>query len=348
MMIGITAWQQQVPLPQAYHGENAWRIPLHPVPAREPMSARDHFFRGAIALAVNGVPIFNPIKNDGRTDTFLAGELDKFGGHCGRADDYHYHIAPVHLEPKVGKGKPLAYALDGYPIYGYEEPDGLKAAKLDRFNGHEQAGMSYHYHATKTYPYLNGGFHGEVTERDGQVDPQPRAEPVREALPPLRGAVITDFRATAPGSYRLIYQIRGKNNFVDYTLEKDGSVRFQFLDADGESRTETYRRQEPRGGGRRRGGGEPPPPPRDEQANEPRREPSPIMRAIDTDGDGELSMDEVAAAPKALAALDVDKDGILSDEELRPPAPGGRAAATGGRPTEAAGRAAGAQGAGSE
>ena len=72
MMVGITAWQQQVPLPQPYVGGNAWRIPLNPVPAERPMSAKTNFFRGAIALAVNGVPIFNPIKNDGRTDTLPA------------------------------------------------------------------------------------------------------------------------------------------------------------------------------------------------------------------------------------------------------------------------------------
>ena len=30
MMIGITNWQQQVPLPQPYAGNNAWRIPLRP------------------------------------------------------------------------------------------------------------------------------------------------------------------------------------------------------------------------------------------------------------------------------------------------------------------------------
>ena len=66
MMIGITAWQQQVPLPQSYTGNNAWRIPLHPVPAMTPLSAKKNFFRGAIALAANGVPIFNPIKNDGK------------------------------------------------------------------------------------------------------------------------------------------------------------------------------------------------------------------------------------------------------------------------------------------
>lgn len=174
MMVGITAWQQQVPIPQAYTGNNAWRIPLKPVPAKQPLSAKTGFFRGAIAMAVNGVPIFNPIKNDGRTDTLVAGELDEFGGHCGRADDYHYHIAPVHLQNQAGPGQPIAWALDGYPIFGYQEKSSPDYAPLDQWNGHHGPDGNYHYHATKTYPYLNGGFFGEVVERDGQVDPQPR------------------------------------------------------------------------------------------------------------------------------------------------------------------------------
>ncbi|MFO0909462.1 MAG: YHYH protein [Isosphaeraceae bacterium] len=252
MMVGIRAWQQQVPLPQPYTGANAWRIPLHPVPARRPMSAKENFFRGAIALAVNGVPIFNPIKNDGRTDTYLAGELDEYGGHCGRADDYHYHIAPVHLAAKVGDGKPLAYALDGYPIYGYDEPDGSKATKLDRFNGHETPRTPYHYHATKAYPYLNGGFHGEVVERGGQVDPQPQASPVREALTPLRGARITDFTSPGPNRYSLTYEIQGRKHFVHYALEPGGAIVFRFVDDQGRTTPETYRRRE----------GPPGPPPR--------------------------------------------------------------------------------------
>jgi hypothetical protein len=136
MMTGITAWQQQVPLPQSYFGDNSWRIPLHPVPAKNPMSAKSHFFRGATALAVNGVPIFNPIKNDGKTDTLLAGELDQWGGHCGRVDDYHYHIAPMHLEKIVGVGNPVAVALDGYPIFGYSDPDRKSPENLDWLNGH--------------------------------------------------------------------------------------------------------------------------------------------------------------------------------------------------------------------
>lgn len=252
MMVGITAWQQQVPLPQKYTGNNAWQIPLYPVPAKEPMSAKSHFYRGAIAVAVNGIPIFNPIKNDGRTDTLLAGELDEYGGHCGRADDYHYHIAPVHLEKQVGKGAVIAYALDGFPIYGYDESDGSKVKGLDWLNGHKDADGHYHYHATKTYPYLNGGFYGEVVERDGQVDPQPRAQGVREALPPLRGAKIVGFTSTKPNSYQLTYDISGRKGYVNYSIAESGAVAFQFVDPDGKKTEETYQpgRRPPPGGGK--------------------------------------------------------------------------------------------------
>lgn len=58
MMVGITAWQQQVPLPQKYFGDNAWRIPLHPVPAKKPMTTKGKFLRGTIALAANGIADF--------------------------------------------------------------------------------------------------------------------------------------------------------------------------------------------------------------------------------------------------------------------------------------------------
>ncbi len=248
MMVGIRAWQQQVPLPQPYQGENAWRIPIQPVPAKEPAMAKDRFLRGAIALAVNGVPIFNPFNNRGE-DAYLIGELDEYGGHCGRADDYHYHIAPVHLEKQIGKGAVIAYALDGYPIYGYTEPDGSKPVGLDKLNGHRDAQGNYHYHASPTYPYLNGGFYGEVVEREGQVDPQPRAQGVREALPPLRGARIVGFVAVQPNSYRLTYDIDGRQGKVEYTLNANGSVAFTFTDPNGQTQSElaTPRRRGPGG-----------------------------------------------------------------------------------------------------
>lgn len=285
MMVGITAWQQQVPLPQTYTGENAWQIPLHPVPAKNPLSAKNRFLRGAIAIAANGVPIFNPLNNRG-DDAFLFGELDEFGGHCGRADDYHYHIAPVHLEKTIGKGLPIAYALDGYPVYGYEEPDGSKVKGLDSFNGHQDANGDYHYHATKTYPYLNGGFHGEVTERGGQVDPQPRAEPVRPDGRPLRDAKITDFVESQPGSYVLTYELRGKKGTVSYAVAADGGTKFTFIDPEGVTKSETYPAQR-RGGGRNDRRDPPPrpdaPPPRrdDRRPDGPPPQATAIQRRTD-------------------------------------------------------------------
>ncbi len=135
LMVGITSWQQQVPLPQPYTGNNAWKIPLHPVITENTVSAKTSLYRGAIALAVNGIPIFNALNNRG-DDAYLYGELDQWGGHSGRADDYHYHVAPLHLSEIVGIDKPIAYALDGFPIYGLTEPDGSPGTKLDEFNGH--------------------------------------------------------------------------------------------------------------------------------------------------------------------------------------------------------------------
>ena len=200
MMVGITNWQQHVPIPQRYTGTNAWRIPLSPVVANTPTSIKGRFLRGAIALAANGVPIFNPQNNRGEVAAEI-GELDRWGGHCGRADDYHYHAAPLHLQSVVGPGKPIAYALDGYPILGLNESDGSKPVGLDAFNGHPSGTLGYHYHASLQYPYVNGGFHGEVVEREGQVDPQPSGQPIRGALPPLRGATITNFEVLEKEAY---------------------------------------------------------------------------------------------------------------------------------------------------
>ena len=252
LMVGITAWQQQVPLPQAYTGNNAWRIPLNPVPAKTPASIKGRFLRGAIALAANGIPIFNPQNNRGELSAEI-GELDQWGGHCGRADDYHYHAAPLHLQSVLGKALPIAYALDGYPIYGLTEPDGSAPTQLDAFNGHETAALGYHYHGSLKYPYLNGGFHGEVVERDGQVDPQPRAQPLREASAPLRGARITGFTAKDK-AYSLKYEVSGEVRFVNYALNDNGSVKFDFVDGRGQVRSETY---SPRPGGGDRPPGEP-------------------------------------------------------------------------------------------
>lgn len=254
MMVGITAWQQQVPLPQPYVGDNAWRIPRQPVPSDTPVSIKGRFLRGAIAIAANGIPIFNPQNNRGEFSQEI-GELDQWGGHCGRADDYHYHAAPFHLQKAIGAGLPIALALDGYPIYGLTEPDGTKPEKLDAFNGHATASLGYHYHGSTKYPYVNGGFHGVVVERDGQVDPQLRAQSVREALPPLRGARITGFTVSPDEkAFALQYTVNERPADVNYASASEGVWNFRYVSPDGTTREEMYRAGERRAGGGPRGG----------------------------------------------------------------------------------------------
>jgi len=253
MMVGITAWQQQVPLPQSYMGANAWQIPLLPVPAKEVVSIKNRFLRGAIALAANGIPIFNPQNNRGEVSAEI-GELDEWGGHCGRADDYHYHAAPLHLQSVLGKALPIAYALDGYPIYGLTETDGSAPVGLDAFNGHTTAALGYHYHASTKYPYVNGGFHGEVIEREGQVDPQPRANGVREALQALRGAKITGFESTGANSYKLSYDVNGDKRAVLYSINADGTFPFEFQNGREGTTKQVYTLRQ-RGAPRREGEG---------------------------------------------------------------------------------------------
>ena len=257
MMVGITNWQQQVPLPQNYTGANAWQFPLVPVPAKVPLSIKGRFLRGAIALAANGIPIFNPQNNRGEVSAEI-GELDEWGGHCGRADDYHYHAAPLHLQSVLGPKLPIAYALDGYPIYGLSEPDGSVPAGLDGFNGHTTAALGYHYHASKKYPYVNGGFHGEVVEREGQVDPQPRAQPVRQDQPPLRGAKITAFETTGNSS-KLSYEVGGDKRAILYSANADGTFLFEYQNGSAGTTKETSTRRERGDGGGPRPEGDRPP-----------------------------------------------------------------------------------------
>lgn len=266
-MKGIRAWQQQVPLPQPYTGANAWQIPLAPELADTPVSARTALRRGAIALAANGIPIFNALNNRGE-DAFAIGELDEFGGHCGRADDYHYHAAPLALQKVLGARSPIGFALDGFALYGPFDPAaGAQSERacplgskepLDELNGHActvPAGRglggstrSYHYHASASYPYINGGMRGKVTVDGDQIVPQPRAQSVREAGTPLRGARITAFTTTGPGAWSLAYELDGKTYRVEYAIQASGAVRFDFVAPDGTRRTETFSRREARAG----------------------------------------------------------------------------------------------------
>ena len=241
MMVGISShgWQQQVPIPQCYIGANAWPIPLNPSMANNPIPVDSiHFTRGAIALAVNGVPIFNVHTNTG-VDSYLDGQLDAFGGHCGRADDYHYHIAPLHLYQYVSAQNPIAFGLDGFAIYGSKEPDGSTMKALDANHGHVGTNGVYHYHGTTTAPYMIARMAGQVTEdTTHQLIPQAAAKGVRPALTPLNGATITDCSSNINGNgYRIRYTLNGQLDTIDYSWDPSGNYTFIFRKPTG---TTTY------------------------------------------------------------------------------------------------------------
>lgn len=241
MMTGITAWQQQVPLPQCYIGNNAWQIPLHPELAANPVPVnQEHFLRGAVAIAANGIAIFNPHTNTG-IDAYLAGQLDQWGGHSGRADDYHYHIAPMFLDTQSVEILPIAFALDGFAVYASHEPDGAPMLPLDENHGHFDADGVYHYHGTPEAPYMIGNMVGKVTEDATlQIIPQASAMPVRPSLTPLNGAVITNFQSNGSGNgYILTYTRNGQTYQLDYSWTETGTYTYHFTGPNG-TNTETY------------------------------------------------------------------------------------------------------------
>jgi hypothetical protein len=246
MMIGITNWQQQVPITQPYNGTNSWAIPLQPVYASVPLSTKTNLMKGAVAVAVNGIPIFNALNNRGE-DSYKIGELDTWGGHCGKADDYHYHTAPLHLSTVNGL-KPIAFALDGFPVYGVKEPDGSTMIELDSSHGHTGKNGIYHYHGTTDYPYVIGALKGKVTldpattAPENQIIPQAFTKPVRPATNPLSGAAITDFTAVGTNGYLLTYKIGSKNGSVKYSWDSNNKFTYILTDTEGNATTSSYQR----------------------------------------------------------------------------------------------------------
>lgn len=118
--------------------------------------------------------------------------------------------------------------------------DGSAVGELDQFNGQFDDQGQYHYHATKKYPYINGGMRGVVTIRGDQIEPQPKDSPIRPALQPLRGATITEFKTTEQQS-TLTYRIQGRTG--TYSPIQTGAWKFTYKEPNGRTRTEKYQRR---------------------------------------------------------------------------------------------------------
>jgi hypothetical protein len=146
-------------------------IPLEPKPADKPRKTPF----GPIGVAINGIPFYNQYNAEGAD----AVKLEVFDSCCGHPDPqgrYHYHKYPVCVKSpfkeETGKHSPLiGYAFDGYAIYDPNGGDGKPPTDLDECNGHTDAEHGYHYHVTSGYPYILGGYHGVVEEKNFEHGP---------------------------------------------------------------------------------------------------------------------------------------------------------------------------------
>jgi len=162
---------------------------------------------GTAAFTLNGIPIFGPNeaeRPDPYGDPVYNGIVDMCKGHTGGGGTYHYHalLAECITPDRVSDGAPspiIGYALDGFPIYG---PFGCLDAEcsevvkfesgwvqtgdpttyawdnheymaqdsptvLDECNGRFGPNGDYRYHATDTFPYILGCYHGVANTGGG-------------------------------------------------------------------------------------------------------------------------------------------------------------------------------------
>ncbi len=282
--------------PQRY----TFRMPLQPVVADTP-SRRGGWFFG---VALNGVP-FEPgtaesWNNDPRSGWryeahtgFLNLGLDEHNAHVQPSGAYHYHALPVGLVERLG-GDTNRMLLVGWAADGFP----LYTAQ----------GYSDSRDAKSPLKKVRSSYKLRPGERPAEAD-----GPVGK----YDGRFTQDFEFVK-GSGDLD-ECNGRfgvtpefpNGSYHYYITEE----FPFLPRQWRGTPDASFGKA--GGPPGAGGG---------------RMPSPIIEALDLNGDGILDADELRKASESLKALDVDGDGKLSPEEYRPARPGGFPGPGGHRP----------------
>ncbi|XP_035686860.1 uncharacterized protein LOC118423059 [Branchiostoma floridae] len=104
---------------------------------------------GAVGVAINGVPIYNPFSLECR-DANVYEVLDQCDGHPSPQGEYHYHIHPdCVFDGTSTHSQIVGVAADGFAIYGPVDESGivLTNADLDECHGRMKDGV-YRYHVT--------------------------------------------------------------------------------------------------------------------------------------------------------------------------------------------------------
>ena len=171
--------------------DQSFSIPTRPVYSETTTAAP----LGSIGIMISGSVIFNPFEADNKTvamsSNFTLDEdgktgsfIDQCAGHPGPGGEYHYHgnseCVTRQVDETGGGSHVIGLALDGFPIYGAYDIDGVevKAAQLDECNGIFSATPEfpsgiYHYVLPLTTDATSSirCFHGVVDEN--QIRPMP-------------------------------------------------------------------------------------------------------------------------------------------------------------------------------
>ncbi|HYX36571.1 MAG TPA: YHYH protein [Oligoflexus sp.] len=236
VMNGIKETNEQIPVRAPGHKVP---IPLAPELATSPTS-----IDAALAVAVNGVPIYDYSAQgeldvntyDPNTDTKAKGQLDNCGGHAGRGDDYHYHVAPTcMIESMANKGDSavIGWGFDGYPIYGSKNPDGsaIGSDDLDVCNGQADSTFGYRYHTSAAAPYILQCLAGKVDKTL-----LPRIQPLTDSsnkgkdagTPPQGGVQSLKHEVAADGTVTMSYTYQGANYYIKYSkATKENCYNFE-------------------------------------------------------------------------------------------------------------------------
>jgi len=183
-----------------------WDIPRYPIDNGQNNTIP---LLGVAGIAVNGLPFFGPNEAqfpDPYGDPVYNGIMDYCMGHTAQQGVYHYHAMLVEclsMSFPINEPDPVVgYANDGYPIYGpigcidaecselveyssgwvqtgdpttyawdnHEFVESNDPLKLDECNGHYGPNGDYHYHATSTFPYIVGCYHGTQNQSGNSPD----------------------------------------------------------------------------------------------------------------------------------------------------------------------------------
>ena len=152
---------------------------------------------GTMGITVSGLLFYGATEGSVPTES-ASGDpcynkmLDTCGGHAGPQNEHHYHVLPTITLCNLKNTGIIAYAIDGFPVYGLTGYLNVKCTKktrmtsgyvqtgdpqkivwiayslnastsrtvLDECNGRIQPDGTYGYHATLTFPYIVGCLNG--------------------------------------------------------------------------------------------------------------------------------------------------------------------------------------------